>query len=193
MILMDPKAKRVGEKENMTASLLSLTGNIPGVLYWKMNKILDDKKVDVKVSIFWQTFIQTVLYIILATQLDGASLFDMSNTGVFGFLRSDNAFFCIFIFSFIVGFWACAGYVWALMYFNPLIVMNCLLIEPLSGQVVGVLMNIDEIPGFLTWIGVFFVLIAINVLRKGKQITLKESLIENDDNMKNSTISQINS
>ena len=53
MILMDPKAKRVGEKENMTASLLSLTGNIPGVLYWKMNKILDDKKVDVKVSIFW--------------------------------------------------------------------------------------------------------------------------------------------
>ena len=174
MITMDPHAKRIGEKENIQASLLSLTANIPGAIFWKMNKVLEGKKIDIKTNIFWQTFFQSFLYTVLSIIYEDSKFFDMSDNGVFGFLRADNIFFCLFIWSFVVGFWACAGYVWSLLYFNPLIVMNCLLIEPLTGQVVGVLMDIDEIPGFLTWFGVFLVLVAINVLKQGQTQKVEE-------------------
>lgn len=47
--------------------------------------------------------------------------------------------------------------------------MNCLLIEPLTGQILGVLLDIDEIPGPLTWIGVVLIMIAINILSNEKE------------------------
>ena len=152
---------------NVQASAISVLANLPMVFYWKLNKIIEAKKLDVFWNIYWQMIIQSVILAILTIAIDGTK-FDMSDTGVFGFLRAENAFFNICIFSMFGGFWAVCGYIWSLLYFSPLIVMNCLLIEPFAGQIVGVLMDIDEIPGALTWIGVVLIFIAINLLSRAK-------------------------
>ena len=83
---------------------------------------------------------QFSFYNLLAVFIDGAEIFDLSNDGLFGFMASENVLFCLGPYSFFAGFWGCAGYVWALQYWSPLIVMNCLLIEPLLGQLFACLM-----------------------------------------------------
>ena len=49
-------------------------------------------------------------------------------------------------------------------YFSPLIIMNCLLLEPLISQIIGVYVEIDEIPGVMTWISVIIIFVALNLL-----------------------------
>lgn len=91
----------------------------------------------------------------------------MSNKGIFGFLRPENLFVCFFLWGFMCGFWGLCGYVIAMKYFPPVVIMNCLLILPVFGQLIGVFMNIDEPPGPLTYVGVIVVIIAINIVHKG--------------------------
>jgi hypothetical protein len=45
--------------------------------------------------------------------------------------------------------------------------MNCLLLEPIISQVLGVFLNLDEIPGPMTFSGVILIIIAINIIYKG--------------------------
>jgi len=40
LIILDPKARRVGEQVNIQISSLSLFANIPGALFWSLNKKL---------------------------------------------------------------------------------------------------------------------------------------------------------
>ena len=47
--------------------------------------------------------------------------------------------------------------------FSEIVVMNCLLLETFGSQVIGCLMGYDEVPGPLTFIGVFIIFIAVNV------------------------------
>ena len=42
--------------------------------------------------------------------------------------------------------------------------MNCLLIEPILGQLIGVVLKIDFMPGWMTWLGVAIIIISINVI-----------------------------
>jgi drug/metabolite transporter (DMT)-like permease len=65
------------------------------------------------------------------------------------------------------GFWGLCGYVIACKYFPPVVIMNCLLIEPVLGQLIGVYLKIDEPPGALTYVGVILIIIAINIIQKG--------------------------
>ena len=72
------------------------------------------------------------LLIGLAMGIEGASL-DMSNNGIFGFMRPENLFTCFFLYGFMAGFWGLCGYVIACKYFPPVVIMNCLLVEPVLG------------------------------------------------------------
>ena len=132
MIILDPNAKRIGQESNIAVSALSLFVNIPAVFFWKLNKVVSNMELDLKSNIYIQTVLQFILYNTLSFALNDAKL-DFSDKGLIGFMRSDNALFCFGPWSVIAGFWGCAGYVWALQYWSPLIVMNCLLIEPLLG------------------------------------------------------------
>jgi hypothetical protein len=70
--------------------------------------------------------------ITLAVGIEGAT-FDFSNTGIFGFLRPENLFTSFFLYGFMAGFWGVCGYVIACKYFPPVVIMNCLLVEPVLG------------------------------------------------------------
>ena len=47
--------------------------------------------------------------------------------------------------------------------------MNCLLLEPILGQLIGVMLNIDYMPGWMTWVGVVIISISINVIHQGSE------------------------
>ena len=42
--------------------------------------------------------------------------------------------------------------------------MNCILIEPIMGQLIGVALNIDFVPGWMTWLGIVIIIISINII-----------------------------
>ena len=59
--------------------------------------------------------------------------FGMQKDGLFGFLRSELLFDAVLMNGFFAGFWGVCGYVVALMFFSPVVVMNCFLLEPIVG------------------------------------------------------------
>ena len=104
-----------------------------------------------------------ILSICIAIGYEGARI-DTSNKGIFGYMRTENLFSCFFLYGFMAGFWGVCGYVIACKYFPPVVIMNCLLVEPVLGQVIGVYMKIDHKPGAMTFIGVFVIIVAINII-----------------------------
>ena len=101
--------------------------------------------------------------VIFAVALEDAE-FTRENNGIFGFVNLDNLFECWFLFGFMTGFMSSAGYIIATQYFSNMVVMNCFLIEPIISQIIGVLIEIDLIPGPMTWIGVSLIAIALNII-----------------------------
>jgi len=67
---------------------------------------------------------------VLAVVVDGAR-FDMSDQGLFGFLRPENLVVSFVFYAFMAGFWGQCGYVISCKYFPPVVIVNCLLLEPI--------------------------------------------------------------
>lgn len=108
-----------------------------------------------------------VVSAIVAVSLEGAQL-DMSDKGIFGFLRLDNAVISFLGNGIVCTFFGVYGYIWALKYFSSVFVMNLVLIEPVIAQVVGVFFGTDEWPGWMTWLGVVIVSGAVNIIYQGE-------------------------
>ena len=98
--------------------------------------------------------------IALAVLYEGATL-DSSNHGIFGFMQ--QPFISFFLNGFMSGFWGICGYVIACKYYPPVVIMNCLLLEPVVGQTIGVYLNIDKPPGVMTYVGGMLIMAAINI------------------------------
>ena len=85
--------------------------------------------------------------------------------GGFGFLNSDEAFAAMFCYG--LSWWfGSAGYTICLCFFSPVIVTASYLLEPFIGQMIGYLMDIDKLPGKLTWLGTVLVLVGILLIQK---------------------------
>jgi len=65
-------------------------------------------------------------------------------------------------------------------FFSSLVIINILLIEPVFSQIVGVLLDIDEKPGPLTYVGVIFIMVAINIIQRGSNKREEEQASELD-------------
>ena len=131
LMIMDPEAHRVGESANYVVSMTALLANIPGALFWATNKILDSK-MSIFNLVFAQILILDIFLIAMAVKFEGAT-FDTSNTGIFGFMRHEQLFISFFLNGFMAGFWGICGYVIACKYYPPIVIMNCLLLEPIVG------------------------------------------------------------
>ena len=129
LMISDPEAKRVGHAARTLASLSSLLANIPGALFWATSKILEQKMSIINL-VFAQMLILDVALICLSMYFEGATL-DTSNKGIFGFMQ--DPFVSFFLNGFMSGFWGICGYVIACKYYPPVVIMNCLLLEPIVG------------------------------------------------------------
>lgn len=90
--------------------------------------------------------------------------FSLEDNGIFGFLRTENLFNSFFLYGFFSGFVAMICYIVSITHFSPLVVMNCLLMESFFGQLISVFLNIDNMPGLRTWLGISLIILAINAI-----------------------------
>ena len=51
-MLFDPHAKRVGKEPNLKVDATCLLINIPMVIFFRLNKRLDEKKLDIRILVF---------------------------------------------------------------------------------------------------------------------------------------------
>lgn len=82
-------------------------------------------------------------------------------TGVFGFLDPEYAFYTIFVVGLITGSIALYSSAVSLKYYPPVVLLIAYLFEPLISQLISCLMKIDKAPGILTYIGGIFTLLGI--------------------------------
>ena len=108
----------------------------------------------------------TFIFIIMALTEEDVDL-SFSDKGLFGFLRPDNFFSIFVLYGVLTGFMAMSGYIIATKLFNPVVVMNCFLIQPALSQMIGVMLDIDEVPGNMTWVGITLIALAINIIQYG--------------------------
>lgn len=93
----------------------------------------------------------------------------MSDHGVFGFLRPDTAFVSFVGNGFCTTIIGVYGLILSLRYFSPVFVMNSFMLQPVLSQVIGVAFGGDTWPGWMTWIGILIIFVAINIMYQGEQ------------------------
>lgn len=118
--------------------------------------------------VFAQMLILDLVLICLSLYYED-STFDASNKGIFGFIQVP--FVSFFLNGFMSGFWGICGYVIACKYYPPVVMMNCLLLEPIVGQTIGVYLHIDKPPGVMTYVGGMLIMAAINIQCAGSEET----------------------
>lgn len=99
--------------------------------------------------------------------------------GVFGWMGDSNNFLMVFgVVSPLTGILGNIGYFTAYTYWPMQIVAAAILTEPFIGQVVGVLLGQDEIPGILTVLGLCVISIGFMTASYGVKLKQDEILEE---------------
>ena len=63
-------------------------------------------------------------------------------------------------------------------YFSPLVIGTAVLFEPIGSQIIGCILGLDKVPGFLTFLGTGVTLIGLFFVAKGGQLNaLKTYLV----------------
>lgn len=190
-MIWDPNAERV--KKSLEANKLGywnqaiiLSINIPYIIFFRLNvrlnTVIERKRMNqeksffnnVKNQLLCQIIIQAALQTFLAIHIEGAKVLSLQDDSVFGHLRKDNFLFILFYYGFIAGICGTIGAIFALKWFPSILVMNLCLMRPIISQGCGIFLNIDEWPGWMTYLGAILVLGAIYWINKGKTLIEKE-------------------
>lgn len=168
VLLFDPAAIKNGQNVNIWADLACLLINFPYAIYYVGQDYLKDH-----FSLFF-LITQGVVFnytfaVVLAVLVEGRTL-DMTDHGVFGFMRPDTAFISFVVNGLGTTILGTYASVWALRYFSPVTVMNTALLMPVKSQIIGVMFGTDTWPGWMTWLGILIIFIAINLMYQGEQL-----------------------
>ena len=163
-MLSDPEAERTdGKKGTAWAYTFCIFCAFMAAFFFLINGLLVKT-----VPIFTLCTIQSLLgflYMAIFISTTGAdpdySFTDDRDHGAFGFIHPSQAFNAFFIFGPVAAFWGNAGNVISLLFFSPVIVSACVLVEPFIGQMVAYWMKIDNMPGWATWVGTTLVFVGI--------------------------------
>ena len=83
-------------------------------------------------------------------------------------MRPDTALVSFTANGIIVCLFGTFGLVWQLRYFSVVFSMNCCLFMPFVSQMISVMLQVDQWPGWMTWVGVFIVSFAVNMIYQGE-------------------------
>ena len=182
LMMFDPDAQKDGQQVSLFADSIALAASIPGAILFNMSPLITKAEIPIPKLIVIQILSVCLIHVGFAFVVGGIR-FDFTDEGLFGFLRPDNFFVCVFLYGFVTGFFGQSGYIIASFYNPPLIVMNTLLMEPFVSQIIGVMIGIEQWPGWLTWMSVVMITIAINLIFFGEKQKHKVSL-ESRENLK---------
>ena len=116
--------------------------------------------------LYGQIFILNLYCMIITVCYEG-STFDMTDNGLFGFMAAKNTYLCCFWNAVFCGLGGTCGYMISLNFFSPLFIANCLLMEPIVGQTIGIVLGIEAMPGPLTVFALIWMIVGLNVIRQG--------------------------
>jgi drug/metabolite transporter (DMT)-like permease len=174
-----PSKKYYKHVSSASTDLLMLVSNVPAILYFALNRSLMRNRFMTHLLLL--NFLIMIIFTILAVLVEDAQ-FDLSpKKGLFGWLDGQQAFTAIFWYGFFATFWGSIGYVLAMQFYSPLIVMNAYLMEPLIAQVLGYIFGIDLMPGMVTILGVILIFGGTLLVNKGTKIMIKENKRNNDE------------
>ena len=91
-------------------------------------------------------------------------------TGAFGFFTPELWLYVIFVYGFFTGACNMGAYSMSCKYFSPLVIGTAVLFEPIGSQIIGCLLGLDKIPGFLTFLGTFVTLIGLFYVAQGGKL-----------------------
>jgi hypothetical protein len=111
LMIFDPQAIHKGEKIDIIVSIIALTISIPGALFWVANEYLLEN-IDLLSVLLSQMFLTTIYLIILSASIENIT-YDLSDTGLFGFLSQKNFNLCFWTGAFS-SFWGFCGYIIAM-------------------------------------------------------------------------------
>lgn len=120
---------------------------------------------------------------ILIEEIDPRMFFSFdSRLGFLGWISEQQWMISIFLVAPFWGFCGNGGYIFSLKYFEPHIVGNALLLEPLIGQLLGCLLGQDKLPGILTFLGAAIILSGIYTVAQGtKKLSEEPEAIKSSD------------
>lgn len=87
--------------------------------------------------------------------------------GAFGYFYSSEFLYVVFVLGFFTGACTFASYGLVLEYFSPLVLCTAFLFEPLIAQLLSCMLNLDKIPGVLTFLGSFISLAGLLFVTQG--------------------------
>lgn len=159
---MDPESLRVGETTpEITNSFLCLLVNIPFVIYFKIIKRLGDIVGNTMVYVLHQTIIQSIIIGLVAIYYDNADYNTLSNGSIWGWLQPQELVYVSVLYGLICGVYGTHGAIFAVKHFPLIPLMNSYLLRPIIAQLLGWYLEIDKVPGTMTWIGVSGLILSI--------------------------------
>jgi len=176
----DPHAKKVGaEAPSYLGDLIPFIGAGFGALQGYINHKATHLHPLIQMHHFFIfSFIFQMIFFPLFVRHPEFYSFD-PNYGAFGWLsNSSNFFMVIGVVSPLTGILSNIGYFTAYTYWPMQIVAAAILTEPFIGQIVGIALGQDEVPGILTGLGLIVITIGFMTASYGVKLKQEYQLEE---------------
>ena len=166
LLFNDGKAERVdGRTGSIIDYAMCLFVSFLGAIFFMINGRLI-KTIPIFTLMSLQSLVIIILMpIILTLVYDDFEYFSFDvKMGGFGFLNQDEFVAGFVGFGLASGFLTQSGSVLCLKLVPPVIITACFLFEIFIGQFLGWFLNIDKLPGMLTWLGTVVVFVGVLLL-----------------------------
>ena len=103
--------------------------------------------------------------------------FDLdSKVGVFGWLNASESFKAIFLVGFVCSFLSNLAYGLSLLYVEPVVTQQAMILEGVLATVFGVVTRADGLPGLVTVFAIILLVVASVLINKGSQTMFKQGM-----------------
>ncbi|KAF0687137.1 Aste57867_21108 [Aphanomyces stellatus] len=143
--------------------VVALVGAVGGVFYLLTAKKLR-QEMDVFVFMTLLFVVTALLHLPVFVVLDIDINWSMDHhTGWLGWTQPDMLGIELYL-VFVCTIIGTVGYISVMKYFDPIVVSVVMLLEPVLATAMGVLVGVDAVPGTLTWIGGFLVIVGTGLV-----------------------------
>jgi len=176
VFLMNDKyaQKANGQEASKLGDFLAIASSIFYAMFFPLNKAIMQHIPGV-VIYMCNSVTSGLWYALYTLIVQGISVTDFISrdpqVGLFGWISSEQWMICLFLVAPFWGFCCNGGYILSWKYFEPHIIGNALLLEPIIGQSLGWLLGQDKIPGTLTLVGSVIIMAGIYTIMRGSMIS----------------------
>lgn len=188
-MFLDPKAVRADSVSGGILVYLAVLGSSAfGAVFFMINARNVQKlpPFTLLFAISFYMFFSSCL--IAAAQDNRVNIFSNDPVwGCLGFMNSQTWLFCYLVFGLFTSVFFSVGTIMSTLFFSPLVVACAFLLEPFVAQLVGCALGLDNVPGFLTWLGAALAMVGLVFFFLGsrkQEIKEAERKLQSDDFLK---------